>query len=68
MARGIESIGQSSHVSCGAREARPYRRPASIRCLARARDANRVVILDTTMRDGERSPGCSLNLEVKAAR
>jgi 2-isopropylmalate synthase len=36
--------------------------------LARARDANRVVILDTTMRDGERSPGCSLNLEVKAAR
>jgi isopropylmalate/homocitrate/citramalate synthase len=33
-----------------------------------ARDANRVVILDTAMRDGEPSPGCSMNLEVKAVR
>ena len=30
-----------------------------------ARDANRVVIFDTTLRDGEQSPGCSMNLEEK---
>src|SRR5246127_2877948 len=30
-----------------------------------ARDENRVVIFDTTMRDGEQSPGCSMNLEEK---
>ena len=27
------------------------------------RDPNRVVIFDTTLRDGEQSPGCSMNLE-----
>ena len=30
-----------------------------------SRDADRVVIFDTTMRDGEQSPGCSMNLEEK---
>ncbi|MDJ0609885.1 MAG: 2-isopropylmalate synthase [Kiloniellales bacterium] len=30
-----------------------------------ARDADRVVIFDTTLRDGEQSPGCSMNLEEK---
>jgi 2-isopropylmalate synthase len=30
-----------------------------------ARDKNRVVIFDTTMRDGEQAPGCSMNLEEK---
>jgi 2-isopropylmalate synthase len=29
------------------------------------RDKDRVVIFDTTMRDGEQSPGCSMNLEEK---
>jgi 2-isopropylmalate synthase len=28
-------------------------------------DSNRVLIFDTTMRDGEQSPGCSMNLEEK---
>ena len=28
-------------------------------------DNQRVVIFDTTMRDGEQSPGCSMNLEEK---
>jgi 2-isopropylmalate synthase len=28
-------------------------------------DADRVVIFDTTLRDGEQSPGCSMNLEEK---
>ena len=28
-------------------------------------DQNRVVIFDTTLRDGEQSPGCSMNLEEK---
>ena len=30
-----------------------------------ARDPNRVIIFDTTLRDGEQSPGCSMNLEEK---
>ncbi len=28
-------------------------------------DRNRVIIFDTTMRDGEQSPGCSMNLDEK---
>ena len=28
-------------------------------------DPNRVFIFDTTLRDGEQSPGCSMNLEEK---
>ena len=28
-------------------------------------DTNRVLIFDTTMRDGEQSPGASMNLEEK---
>ena len=28
-------------------------------------DPNRVIIFDTTLRDGEQSPGCSMNLEEK---
>ncbi|MEM9468654.1 MAG: 2-isopropylmalate synthase [Pseudomonadota bacterium] len=28
-------------------------------------DANRVIIFDTTLRDGEQSPGCSMNLDEK---
>ncbi len=28
-------------------------------------DVNRVIIFDTTLRDGEQSPGCSMNLEEK---
>jgi len=28
-------------------------------------DANRVIVFDTTLRDGEQSPGCSMNLEEK---
>ena len=28
-------------------------------------DLNRVIIFDTTLRDGEQSPGCSMNLEEK---
>ena len=30
-----------------------------------SRDKNRVIIFDTTMRDGEQSPGASMNLEEK---
>jgi 2-isopropylmalate synthase len=30
-----------------------------------AKDGERVVIFDTTLRDGEQSPGCSMNLEEK---
>ena len=29
------------------------------------RDPNRVIIFDTTMRDGEQSPGASMNLDEK---
>ena len=29
------------------------------------KDGERVVIFDTTLRDGEQSPGCSMNLEEK---
>ncbi len=31
----------------------------------RVMDKNRVIIFDTTLRDGEQSPGCSMNLEEK---
>lgn len=31
----------------------------------RARNSERITIFDTTMRDGEQSPGCSMNLEEK---
>ena len=30
------------------------------------KDPNRVIIFDTTLRDGEQSPGCAMNLEQKA--
>jgi 2-isopropylmalate synthase len=30
-------------------------------------DANRVIVFDTTLRDGEQSPGCSMNLEEKVS-
>ncbi|HZH28179.1 MAG TPA: 2-isopropylmalate synthase [Azospirillaceae bacterium] len=33
--------------------------------MATTRDADRVIIFDTTLRDGEQSPGCSMNLEEK---
>jgi len=33
--------------------------------VAPMRDKNHVVIFDTTMRDGEQAPGCSMNLEEK---
>jgi len=33
--------------------------------MATKRDANRVIIFDTTLRDGEQSPGCSMNLDEK---
>lgn len=33
--------------------------------MTRAEDSNRVVVFDTTLRDGEQSPGCSMNLEEK---
>jgi len=33
--------------------------------IAAAADGERVIIFDTTMRDGEQSPGCSMNLEEK---
>ncbi len=29
------------------------------------KDSNRIIIFDTTLRDGEQSPGCSMNLEEK---
>ena len=29
------------------------------------KDSDRVVIFDTTLRDGEQSPGCSMNLDEK---
>ena len=32
-----------------------------------ARDPGRVLIFDTTLRDGEQSPGASLNLDEKLA-
>jgi 2-isopropylmalate synthase len=38
--------------------------PKSIHPVSRV-DANRVIIFDTTMRDGEQSPGASMNLEEK---
>ena len=33
--------------------------------MSRTMDANRVIIFDTTLRDGEQSPGASMNLEEK---
>src|SRR4051795_13581019 len=33
--------------------------------MAPAHDPNRVIIFDTTLRDGEQSPGCSMNLAEK---
>ena len=35
------------------------------RCLQMDNDKNRIVIFDTTMRDGEQSPGASMSLEEK---
>ncbi len=32
---------------------------------AATREADRIVVFDTTLRDGEQSPGCSMNLEEK---
>ena len=32
---------------------------------SRERDPDRVIVFDTTLRDGEQSPGCSMNLEEK---
>ncbi len=32
-----------------------------------AKDPGRILIFDTTLRDGEQSPGASLNLEEKLA-
>ena len=28
-------------------------------------DKNRIIVFDTTLRDGEQSPGCSMNTEEK---
>src|SRR4029453_9410608 len=39
-------------------------RPSSTRSRPTMSD-NRVLIFDTTLRDGEQSPGCSMNLEEK---
>ena len=39
--------------------------PAGPRDNAGQDDPNRVIIFDTTLRDGEQSPGCSMNLEEK---
>ena len=36
--------------------------------MKKSADANRVYIFDTTMRDGEQSPGASMNLEEKLRR
>ncbi|MEE8123090.1 MAG: hypothetical protein V3T93_03200, partial [Alphaproteobacteria bacterium] len=33
--------------------------------MSKSKDSNRVVIFDTTLRDGEQSPGASMNLEEK---
>src|SRR5213595_220819 len=33
--------------------------------MAMSSDPNRVIIFDTTLRDGEQSPGCSMNLGEK---
>ena len=44
-----------------AKSARPERDPNQ----RPERDPNRVIIFDTTLRDGEQSPGCSMNLEEK---
>ncbi len=38
---------------------------ATTRDLAPTRDGDRVIIFDTTLRDGEQSPGASMNLEEK---
>ena len=33
--------------------------------MSASKDPNRVIIFDTTLRDGEQSPGASMNLEEK---
>ncbi|MEE8516990.1 MAG: 2-isopropylmalate synthase, partial [Alphaproteobacteria bacterium] len=33
--------------------------------MSKSKDNNRVVIFDTTLRDGEQSPGASMNIEEK---
>ncbi|MCH7635185.1 MAG: 2-isopropylmalate synthase, partial [Proteobacteria bacterium] len=33
--------------------------------MSKSKDENRVIIFDTTLRDGEQSPGASMNLEEK---
>jgi 2-isopropylmalate synthase len=33
--------------------------------MSTSRDPNRIIIFDTTMRDGEQSPGASMNLDEK---
>ncbi len=33
--------------------------------MSNSKDANRVIIFDTTLRDGEQSPGASMNLDEK---
>jgi 2-isopropylmalate synthase len=33
--------------------------------MSKSKDDNRVIIFDTTLRDGEQSPGASMNLEEK---
>src|SRR4051812_41493809 len=53
MPRFAHRSGEKSHVQSGEQEQ------------VMSRDNNRVVIFDTTLRDGEQSPGASMNLEEK---
>ncbi|HKY95612.1 MAG TPA: 2-isopropylmalate synthase, partial [Kiloniellales bacterium] len=42
-----------------------HKQPAAPRGKPEGKAEDRVVIFDTTLRDGEQSPGCSMNLEEK---
>src|SRR4051812_25987094 len=55
MTRGLFFCGRSAAQAAG-----PARRAKDM-----ATEASRVLIFDTTLRDGEQSPGCSMNLQEK---
>src|SRR5208283_354622 len=67
--KGSIPRARSNRPSCGKtciRDPTPgFRHKGELRSMAQTLDKNRVFIFDTTLRDGEQSPGCSMNVPEK---